>query len=79
MSMSLEIEKSATKRASSIYVNIFSGEATTHFPTATQMARGTILADAMGLGKTVMTIALVLARTRQGCPDSQKKCQQNST
>ncbi|KAF7145413.1 hypothetical protein RHSIM_Rhsim04G0188100 [Rhododendron simsii] len=49
-------------RASSIYVNIFSGEATTKFPTAMQMARGGILADAMGLGKTVMTIALILSR-----------------
>ncbi|KAL6548317.1 hypothetical protein OROGR_008738 [Orobanche gracilis] len=44
------------EKAPAIYVNVFSGEATTQFPTATQMARGGILADAMGLGKTVMTI-----------------------
>ncbi|CAK9318722.1 unnamed protein product [Citrullus colocynthis] len=60
------------ERASSIYVNIFSGESTTKFPTATQMARGGILADAMGLGKTVMTIALILARMGKGCPNDQK-------
>ncbi|MED6149722.1 DNA repair protein rad5b [Stylosanthes scabra] len=46
-----------------IYVNIFTGEATTTIPRATQMARGGILADAMGLGKTVMTIALILSNT----------------
>ena len=31
-----------------------------------------ILADAMGLGKTVMTIALILARLGRGNPDNEK-------
>ncbi|XP_072986407.1 DNA repair protein RAD5B-like [Typha latifolia] len=56
--------KIVDRRASAVYVNVFSGEATTEFPTATQMARGGILADAMGLGKTVMTIALLLANPK---------------
>ncbi|KAG5613790.1 hypothetical protein H5410_013614 [Solanum commersonii] len=54
-----------------IYVNIFSGEATTEFPTASNAARGGILADAMGLGKTVMTISLILVSLGRGSPDQE--------
>ncbi|XP_027364407.1 DNA repair protein RAD5B-like [Abrus precatorius] len=58
-----------------IYVNIFTGEATKKFPKATQMARGGILADAMGLGKTVMTIALILSNPGWG--NSEKRDAEN--
>ncbi|XP_020581441.1 putative SWI/SNF-related matrix-associated actin-dependent regulator of chromatin subfamily A member 3-like 2 [Phalaenopsis equestris] len=52
-----------------IYLNAFSGDATTEFPSTQQIARGytnNILADAMGLGKTIMTLALLLAHSEKG-------------
>ncbi|KAL6577426.1 hypothetical protein OROMI_011702 [Orobanche minor] len=49
-----------------IYVNAFSGDATTEFPSILQMARGGILADSMGLGKTIMTISLLLTHSERG-------------
>ncbi|XP_024023789.1 DNA repair protein RAD5A [Morus notabilis] len=51
----------ADNRGLILYLNAFSGDATTEFPSTLQMARGGILADAMGLGKTIMTISLLLA------------------
>ncbi|KAJ8640061.1 hypothetical protein MRB53_016755 [Persea americana] len=56
----------ADKRQLVVYLNAFSGDATTEFPSTLQMARGGILADAMGLGKTIMTIALLLAHSDRG-------------
>ncbi|GJT88341.1 helicase [Tanacetum coccineum] len=55
----------ADKRKFVVYVNAFSGEATVEFPSTLQMSRG-ILADAIGLGKTIMTISLLLAHTKRG-------------
>ncbi|XP_020113093.1 putative SWI/SNF-related matrix-associated actin-dependent regulator of chromatin subfamily A member 3-like 2 [Ananas comosus] len=55
------------KRGLVVYLNPFSGDATTEFPNTLQIARGGILADVMGLGKTIMTIALLLAETGKGC------------
>ncbi|KAI3823284.1 hypothetical protein L1987_04718 [Smallanthus sonchifolius] len=55
----------ADKRKFIVYVNAFSGEATVEFPSTLQMARG-ILADAMGLGKTIMTVSLLLSHTERG-------------
>ncbi|KAJ6817439.1 putative SWI/SNF-related matrix-associated actin-dependent regulator of chromatin subfamily A member 3-like 2 [Iris pallida] len=63
------------KRDHVIYLNAFSGDATTGFPSTLQMARGGILADAMGLGKTIMTIALLLAHTDKGDSSTSSACQ----
>ncbi|XP_073113933.1 DNA repair protein RAD5A isoform X3 [Elaeis guineensis] len=57
----------ADKRGLVVYLNVFSGDASSEFPSTLEIARGGILADAMGLGKTIMTIALLLAYSNQGC------------
>ncbi|CAK7329279.1 unnamed protein product [Dovyalis caffra] len=65
----------ADKRELVVYLNVFSGDATIEFPSTLQMARGgcldqimllKILADAMGLGKTIMTISLLLTHSGKG-------------
>ncbi|KAL3597627.1 hypothetical protein D5086_009264 [Populus alba] len=56
----------ADKRELVVYLNVFSGDATIEFPSTLQMARGGILADAMGLGKTIMTISLLLTHSDKG-------------
>ncbi|KAK9168442.1 hypothetical protein Syun_000582 [Stephania yunnanensis] len=56
----------ADKRQLVLYLNAFTGDASTEFPSTLQMSRGGILADAMGLGKTIMTIALLLAHSGKG-------------
>ncbi|KAG0595364.1 hypothetical protein M758_UG160800 [Ceratodon purpureus] len=48
------------------YLNVFSGEASLEFPSASSAARGGILADAMGLGKTVMTISAIMSNPGRG-------------
>ncbi|XP_062105253.1 DNA repair protein RAD5A isoform X2 [Humulus lupulus] len=58
----------ADKRGHVLYLNAFSGDATTQFPSTLQMARGGILADAMGLGKTIMTISLLLSHSERNRP-----------
>lgn len=73
----------ADKRELVVYLNAFSGDATTEFPSTLQIARGGILADAMGLGKTIMTIALLLAHSDKGgssvSPASQASDEANET
>ncbi|KAG9144009.1 hypothetical protein Leryth_013897 [Lithospermum erythrorhizon] len=55
----------ADKRGLDIYLNAFSGDATIEFPSTLQMAKGGILADSMGLGKTIMTISLLLTHSER--------------
>ncbi|VFQ82783.1 unnamed protein product [Cuscuta campestris] len=66
------------KRDRVIYLNAFSGDATTEFPSTLQMARGGILADSMGLGKTIMTIALLLSCTERGGASGSQSTSQSS-
>ncbi|OMO58307.1 SNF2-related protein [Corchorus capsularis] len=67
-----EAYRLADKREPVVYLNAFTGDATIEFPSMHQMARGGILADAMGLGKTIMTIALLVTHSERGGPsDSQ--------
>ncbi|KAI4382285.1 hypothetical protein MLD38_008266 [Melastoma candidum] len=61
-----EAYRLADRRDIVIYLNTFSGDATVEFPSMLQMAHGGILADAMGLGKTVMTISLLLTHKEIG-------------
>ncbi|MBA0728763.1 hypothetical protein Golax_001639, partial [Gossypium laxum] len=61
-----EAYRLADKRDPVIYLNAFTGDATIEFPSTHQMARGGILADAMGLGKTIMTISLLATHSERG-------------
>ncbi|MBA0817205.1 hypothetical protein Gohar_001789, partial [Gossypium harknessii] len=71
-----EAYRLADKRDPVIYLNAFTGDATIEFPSTHQMARGGILADAMGLGKTIMTISLLATHSeRGGLSDSQSSDQ----
>ncbi|KAG8471530.1 hypothetical protein CXB51_036343 [Gossypium anomalum] len=71
-----EAYRLADKRDPVIYLNAFTGDATIEFPSTHQMARGGILADAMGLGKTIMTISLLATHSeRGGQSDSQSSDQ----
>ncbi|CAK9206219.1 unnamed protein product [Sphagnum troendelagicum] len=54
------------------YLNVLSGEATLDFRSALQTAQGGILADAMGLRKTVMSISFILANPGRGGMDLPK-------
>ncbi|XP_066321736.1 LOW QUALITY PROTEIN: DNA repair protein RAD5A-like [Miscanthus floridulus] len=70
-----EAYKLEDKRELVLYLNVFSGDATTGFPSTLQLSRGGILADAMGLGKTIMTIALLLSDSSKGCITTQNAAQ----
>uniref|UniRef100_A0A0D9VGJ6 RING-type domain-containing protein n=1 Tax=Leersia perrieri TaxID=77586 RepID=A0A0D9VGJ6_9ORYZ len=75
-----EAYKLKDRRELVLYLNVFSGDATIEFPSTLQLARGGILADAMGLGKTIMTIALLLADSSKGCitKNSTQLCEEAS-
>ncbi|GLT82070.1 hypothetical protein SLE2022_004830 [Rubroshorea leprosula] len=68
----------ADERGLVVYLNAFTGDASIEFPSTLQMARGGILADAMGLGKTVMTIALLLTQSKRGGLSNSQSMQQPS-
>ncbi|GER57094.1 DNA repair helicase rad5 [Striga asiatica] len=69
----------ADRRELVVYLNSFSGDATVEFPSTLQMARGGILADSMGLGKTIMTISLLLTRSERGGSTCIASTSQSST
>eukprot|EP00958_Prasinococcus_capsulatus_P020557 scaffold2697_cov392-Prasinococcus_capsulatus_cf.AAC.7 len=50
-------------RGETLYHNVFTGEVQLAFPSSAHTCRGGILADSMGLGKTVMTAALLAVQT----------------
>ncbi|KAL8484399.1 hypothetical protein ACS0TY_026896 [Phlomoides rotata] len=68
----------ADRRDLVVYLNVFSGDATVEFPSTLQMARGGILADSMGLGKTIMTISLLLSHSERGGSSSASTSQSSS-
>ncbi|XP_020158013.1 DNA repair protein RAD5A [Aegilops tauschii subsp. strangulata] len=70
-----EAYKLDDKREFVLYLNVFSGDATTEFPSTLQLSRGGILADAMGLGKTIMTISLLLSDSSKGRVTTQHSTQ----
>ncbi|KAF7083561.1 hypothetical protein CFC21_087340 [Triticum aestivum] len=57
------------------HISLKTRDATTEFPSTLQLARGGILADAMGLGKTIMTIGLLLSDSSKGCVTTQHSTQ----